>query len=67
MCFAEDGKEMFKKFKTREQNCCFYLLKLLLCGVFTAVAIIVAKLPDSYGTRLKWYRHEKYNFIMKHD
>ena len=46
-------------FKTRVQNCCLCSLSLLLCDVFTAVAVVTGQLPNSYGTRLKWYRHKK--------
>ena len=58
-CFAEDGKEMFQKSKTREQNCCFCSLNLLFCGVQTLLLLlsllssVIAMEPDLNGTDTK--------------
>ena len=35
------------KFEIHVQNCCFCSLNLLFCGVFTAVAVVIAHLPHS--------------------
>ena len=44
------------KFKTHVKNCCCCSLNLLFCGVFTAVDVVIAQLPNSSdlnGTDIK--------------
>ena len=47
LMFCRGWQRNVTKFKTHVQNCCFCSLNLLFCGVFTAVAVVIAQLPNS--------------------
>ena len=47
LMFCRGWQRNVRKFKTRVQNSCFCSLHLLFCGVFTAVAVVIAQLPNS--------------------
>ena len=47
LMFCRGWQRNETKFKTHVQNCCFCSLNLLLCGIFTAVAVVIAQLPNS--------------------
>ena len=46
LMFCRGWQRNLTKFKTHVQNCCFCSLNFLFCGVFTAVTIVVAQLPN---------------------
>ena len=47
LMFCRGWQRNVTKFETHVQNCCFCSLKLLFCGVFTAVAVVIGQLPNS--------------------
>ena len=47
LTFCRGWQPNVTKFKTHVQNCCFCSLNLLFCGFFTAVAVVIAQLPNS--------------------
>ena len=47
LIFCRGWQRNVTKFKTQVQNCCFCSLNLLFCGVFTAIAVVIAQLPNS--------------------
>ena len=47
LMFCRGWQRNVTKFETHVQNCCFCSLNLLFCGVFTAVAVVIAQLPNS--------------------
>ena len=47
LMFCRGWQRNVTKFKTHVQNCCVCSLKLLFCSVFTAVAVVIAQLPNS--------------------
>ena len=47
LMFCRGWQRNVTKFKTHVQNCCFCSLNLLFCGVFNAVAVVFAQLPNT--------------------
>ena len=47
LMFCRGRQRNVSKFKTLVQNCCLCSLNLLFCGNFTAVAVVIAQLPNS--------------------
>ena len=47
LVFCRGWQPNVTKFETHVQNCCFCSLNLLFCGVFTAVTVVIAQLPNS--------------------
>ena len=47
LMFCRGWQRNVTKFKTHVQNYCFCSLNLLFCGVFTAVAVVIAQLSNS--------------------
>lgn len=48
LMFSREQQRNVTKLKTHVQNCCFCSLNFLFCGVFTAIAVVIAQLPNSY-------------------
>ena len=47
LMFCRRWQQNVTQFETHVQNCCFCSLNLLFCGVFTAVVVVIAQLPNS--------------------
>ena len=56
LMFCRGWQRNVTKFKTQLQNCCFCSLNVLFFGVFTAVTVLIAQLPNN--SWLKWYRQK---------
>ena len=65
LMFCRVRQRNVTKFKIHVQNCCFYSLNLLFCGIFTAVAVVIAQLPNS--SDLNGTDTKKQNLTIKHD